>query len=144
MEEDPSELLFVKKNTLNQGLSPISVRLAPLLILAGIVQLLAFFFWPRLPVASAVALISLGATITTIARLQHTPACRVWIVVHLFVYASLYLVLLGAVCDGAVRQSGGALAVDQAIDLGMSAVLMVLVVRLAAAGLARAGGAQIP
>jgi hypothetical protein len=103
--------------------------MAPALIAAGLMVLLAQLYWPVLPVASAVSLIALGATIATIARLHRTASLRSGIAIHLFIYASLYLVFIGAICDAAIRGPDGGLTLVQTIDLGMSAGLMAWVVR---------------
>ncbi|MCI0334131.1 MAG: hypothetical protein L0228_13010 [Planctomycetes bacterium] len=104
-------------------------RIAPPLIGLGVVMLLMQLCWPLLPVATAVALIALGATFANIARRHRSVSLRAALAVHLFIYISLYLLFIGAICDAAMRGQQDGLSLLQTIDLGLSAGVMALVVR---------------
>jgi hypothetical protein len=112
-----------------------------MLIAVGLSVLLAQIYWPVFPVVTAVALIALGATIVTIARLDRTASTRSGIAIHLFVYASLYLLFIGAICDAAIRGSSGGLTLAQTIDLGLSAGVMAFVARLCVTAIIGGGDA---
>lgn len=116
-------------------------RIAPALIASGLVVLLAQICWPVFPVASAVSLIALGATIATIARLHRAASLRSGIAIHLFVYASLYLLFIGAICDAVIRSPSGGLTLAQTIDLGLSAGVMAFVARACVAAIIGGGDA---
>ncbi len=103
--------------------------IAPLLIAVGIAMLFAQFCWTVTPVATAVAIIALGATITTVSRPHRAVSLRVGIAVHLLVYTCLYLLFIGAICDASMRGPRDGLTFLQGIDFGVSAALMGLVVK---------------
>jgi hypothetical protein len=108
-----------------------------MLIGVGLAIVLAQLIWTTMPIATAVSLIALGATMTTmrIGRITSSP----WIVaVHLFVYACLYLFLVGATCDLASRGSYAGLALVQLVDLGASVGVMAYATQICVAALIRA------
>jgi hypothetical protein len=110
-------------------------RTAPTLIALGLAILLAQIACPQLPVATAFALIALGTSITAIlrcARPAHIIACLV-------VYAWLYLLLLGAICDAA----DGQLSISQFADLGLGTGVMAFVARMCIVALADDRDAQV-
>jgi hypothetical protein len=96
------------------------------LIGAGLVVLLAQTIWPALPALTAVAMIALGATNATIGRwLDNANLCR-HLILSAVIYASLYLLFVGAVLDAAARTSFGRLELPQTMDLVMSVVVMAI------------------
>lgn len=109
-------------------LSPV---VAPLLIAIGLAILFVHIAWPALPIAAAFAVIALGASLTTVEQFRR-PAV---IVGHVAVYASLYLLLAGAVYDEAVRNSESGLSTTYLIDLGISAGVMAFVIQWCVAAL---------
>ena len=108
-------------------------RSAPAFIAAGLAILLTATWWPAMPVVTAMALVALGATATTIARLRGAAAFRTLMAAHLFVYVSLYLLFVGAVCHAALTGPQDGLTFLQGLDLGVSAAVMMLVARLSLA-----------
>jgi hypothetical protein len=70
------------------------------------------------------ALVALGATAATTRRLRSYPTL---ITIHLFVYFSLYILFVGAICHAAGDARG--LKFSSALDCGISVVPMALVVR---------------
>jgi hypothetical protein len=109
----------------------------PCLIATGLLMLLMDTGFPLLPVVTAMAVIALGATIAAIARLDGSPYASPALAAHLFVYASLYLLFVGAVCHAAMAGGRGGLSLLQAGDLLISAAVMMLVVRTFLAALTR-------
>ena len=115
--------------------------MAPALIASGLVVLVAQLCWPALPVATSVSLIALGATIATIARLRGRASLCCCAAIHFFVYASLYLLIIGAICNAAARGPSGGLTLSQTIDLGLSTGVMAFVARTCVAAIVGGGDA---
>jgi hypothetical protein len=107
-----------------------TTALGPSLIAAGLAALLIQVRWPDLPVATSLALIALGTTLETVGGFRRAANGPGIIAVHLFVYASLYLFFIAAICDASMRQSHGGLSLIAIIDFGMSAGVMAVVARL--------------
>jgi hypothetical protein len=103
--------------------------MAPVLMALGVAMLIMNAGWPAWPVATGVSLIALGATKTLLGRPLSASLPRVAIAVHLFVYASLYLLFIGALCDASIRAPRNGLTLSQVIDLGLSAGVMAFVAR---------------
>jgi hypothetical protein len=101
------------------------------LIGGGLAVLLAHTIWHALPVLAAVAMIFWGATNATIGRPLDKAALGRHLILSAFVYASLYVLFVGAVLDAAARTSPGRLAPLQVLDLVLSVVLIVVAVRTA-------------
>jgi hypothetical protein len=96
-----------------------------------------------LPIVTAMSLVALGATITTLARLQKKASSpRALLAAHFFVYASLYLLFVGAICDASLRGPQRGLSPSQWIDLGLSAFVMSIVARMCLAHYR--GGEDVP
>src|SRR3972149_5187524 len=76
-------------------------------IAAGLSILLAAAWWPMLPAVTGMALITLGATGTTIARFCGRPALAPVLFVHLAVYGGLYALVVGATLHAGSQASGG-------------------------------------
>jgi hypothetical protein len=104
---------------------------APLIIAIGLSLLIAHCCWPMLPVAIAVALVAFGALMAVMERAAKVGSIRFSVAVHLVVYTELYLLLVGAMCDAAVRGPREGLTLLQVIDLGVGTLVMVGAVRLA-------------
>ena len=99
-------------------------------IAAGLSILLAAAWWPMLPAVTGMALITLGATGTTIARFCGRPALAPVLFVHLAVYGGLYALFVGATLHAGSQASGGvglAAAVDLAASVGLMAAAVGLV-----------------
>lgn len=105
-------------------------QFAPLLIAVGLAILLAQTAIPALPVATAIALIALGASLITLRRSTNRTA----IAAHFFIYASIYLLLVGAIYDQAFRSSAKGLTLPQSIDLAISVCLIISVARICRLG----------
>jgi hypothetical protein len=74
----------------------------PLAMALGLGMLIAAGWWPQTPVVSAMALVALGATGATVVRLSgQGSAVLPLLAVHLFVYSSLYLLMIGSACHSA-------------------------------------------
>jgi hypothetical protein len=116
-----------------------AAQAAPALIGSGLALVVAQLCWPVFPGVSGMALIALGATTSTIAR--KATSSRAFIALHLFVYASLYLLFIGAICDAANR-GPGEVSILQMVDFGASAAVMALVVRTCVAAII--GGEDAP
>jgi hypothetical protein len=112
-----------------------TTAIGPLLIAAGLAMLLGQVCWSVLPVATALAIIALGTTIETTRGRRRAANHPGLMAVHLFVYTSLYVLFIGAICDASMRRSLGGLSLLEFIDLGMSVGVMVLVARLCIASI---------
>ncbi len=105
------------------------MRRAPFAIAAGMVLLLAASWWPAAPAVSGMALIALGATLTTIERFKDTATLRGLVAVHLFVYVKLYLLFVAATCHFAMSGQAVGLNLAQTLDLVASIGIMAVVLR---------------
>jgi hypothetical protein len=116
-------------------------ELAPALIGAGITLLIAAACWPVIPVATAVSLVALGATLAVKSRYIGTAMLRGALVAHLLVYSSLYLLFVGAIYDAAMRGPQRGLDLLHRLDMGLSIGVMLIVVRFSIAAIADSGDA---
>jgi hypothetical protein len=107
-----------------------------LFLATGLAMLLVAALMPGMPTVSAMALVALGATMATIDRFRGTAALRASVAAHLFVYASLYFLFVGAVCHAAMAGPQNGLTFLQGLDFGISAMLMTLAVRMGVVTLA--------
>ncbi len=119
-----------------------SVRVGPVLIAAGLAILLAASVIQNLPVATGYALVAMGATHSTIGRYRGVPALRCMLLLNFFTYACLYVLLLCAVCDLVSRKAGTGVGLAQPLDIGISALVMVLVARRCLSEIVGGGDAQ--
>jgi amino acid transporter len=69
----------------------------PTLIAIGIGILIAAPWWPGLPVISAVAFVSFGATVATADRIRNLPNKSGLITIHTMLYVALYFLFVAAV-----------------------------------------------
>jgi hypothetical protein len=102
-----------------------TTQAAPATIALGLTILIAHVVFPLLPIATAFAIVALGASLAIVSR----SARRTVIASNLLVYAFLYLLFVGAICDGAIRTSARSLSILQTIDLGLSAGIMAFISR---------------
>jgi hypothetical protein len=86
---------------------------------------------------TAVSLVALGATLATSARSREHATTRVMLATHLCVYASLYLLFIGAICDAAFRGPQPGLTALQWTDFGLSAAIMAVVAQTCVARIIR-------
>jgi hypothetical protein len=112
-----------------------TTALGPSLIAAGLAILLVQVRWPDVPAATSLALIALGTTIETICGRRRTANRPGSITAHFFVYVSLYLLFIAAICDASMRRSHDELSLIAIIDLGLSAGVMLFVARLCVASI---------
>ncbi len=96
-----------------------ALPLGPTAIAAGLAILMAAILWPGMPVVTAMALVALGATCATLARLRSAAAFLPMMLVHLAIYGSLYVIFVGATLDAATR-SGPGLSILTIADLALS------------------------
>jgi hypothetical protein len=108
-----------------------SGNLAPASIAIGLGVLLAGAAFTVVPVVTAMSLVALGANLEAIRRLRNAKSRSPFIAAHLFTYASLYLVFVGAVFHAAMAAGQDGLAFLQKLDLVVSVGPMALAVRKA-------------
>ncbi len=102
---------------------------------AGLALLFASSWLPNVPVVTAMALITLGATEITLARLRGTSTFLPLIILHGTVYASLYALFVGATLAAAGHSAGPSMGRLAALDLVTSVIPAVLVTQRLAIGL---------
>lgn len=97
-----------------------SVNTGPLLIAVGLIILLAATWLPALPLVTAMALITLGATLVTIARFVGSIAFATVLLLHAATYAMLYGLFVAAALhtsfDGAQVQCNTSAIFDLALS----------------------------
>jgi hypothetical protein len=121
---------ITRARSLKLLLTKSSNRAAATLIAVGLAMLFAQACWPSMPMASAAALITLGATFETVERTRRTCSAPAVLATHLFVYAGLYSLIVGAILDASMRDPLDRLTLLQVVDLALSAGLMAFAVRL--------------
>jgi hypothetical protein len=102
---------------------------APALIAVGLILLAAATCSPAGPAVTGMALVALGATYATTNRAPNRYALMPIVGLHLFVYASLYVLFVGAVCHGASLAHGDGYPFLLGIDLVGSTIPMALAVQ---------------
>lgn len=102
----------------------------PWLIAAGLALLILATWWPALPIVSALAVLTLGATAATLARYRGSPLLRGILTVHVVVYTGLYALYFGAVCHAASVEARPGLDLVRAADLAASVWPMLAALRL--------------
>jgi hypothetical protein len=105
---------------------PFSQRAGQAFIAVGLAGACGYLLNPSLPIATAVALIALGATIITV---RQFPRCSL-LYVHFAVYATLYLLIVGAMGDLVSRSSATGFSLAQSADLSASAAIMLFVAKM--------------
>ena len=102
---------------------------APILIAAGLATLLAAAWFPAMPVVTAMAILTLGATDSTLARFRGTPAIVPVILLHTAAYVTLYVLFLGAALHAATATAAAGPSVWATLDLAASAVPMAIAIQ---------------
>ncbi len=119
-----------------------TAQYGPAVMVVGLAVLIVVTWSPVVPVITPLALVALGTTATTVARLHGAAAVRPLIALHLFVYTSLYLLFIGAVCHASMAGPRDGLTILQGLDFGASVAPMAYAVRMCLA--AMAGGGDAP
>jgi hypothetical protein len=112
-------------------------NLAATLIFLGLALLFIASMVADLPVATAIALIALGASIAIRNAVQRLGWPREFLAAHLITYSGLYVLVICVTCNAAVRSLESDLSAAQVFDLGLSAIVMAYATRLCVAGLLR-------
>jgi hypothetical protein len=100
-------------------------------ILAGLAILAAGAIWPGTPCVMAMALVALGATIATLARVQNSPALVPAILFHLAVYSGLYALFVAATLHAAVASPHHGCTAATILDLTLSVLPITAMLRQA-------------
>ncbi len=100
-----------------------------LLIAIGIAALLASMWLPNMPVVTAMAVLTLGATDATLARYRRSPALPVITLTHAAVYLSLYSMFIGATLHVPSVALSHGLVRGAVIDLAASILPMAIAVQ---------------
>jgi hypothetical protein len=98
----------------------------PWFIAAGLSMLLACVLCPVIPAVTAMAIVTLGATLATLVRFRQSPAIATLMLLHAAVYLSLYVTFVCAVLYKPVEAYSHALSVFTALDLAASIVPIAL------------------
>jgi hypothetical protein len=112
-------------------------NLASTLIAGGLAILFAASMAAGLPVATAIALIALGASRAIRDGIQCLGWPREFLAAHLVTYTGLYVLVVVAICNVAYGPPDAGLSAAQGIDLGLSAVVMAYATRFCVAALLR-------
>jgi hypothetical protein len=107
------------------------VQASTSLIAVGLVILIAAMIVRDVPIATAMALIALGATGATVPRFLHSRLLPAALLLHLTIYGGLYSLCIGATLDAASRTGAGLTAlasVDLLLSIGPVAATLALTV----------------
>lgn len=113
----------------------LSATAGPLLIAVGLAGLLVSAFIPAVPVVTAMAILTLGATDVTLARFGGSPAFCPIIILHAATYAGLYGLFIGATLHAAAPTSLSALRAWTMLDIAASTVPMAMALQHVLIGL---------
>lgn len=108
---------------------------APTLIGVGLALLIAASWWPGAPVVTAMSVITLGATIVTLARLRGTAALVPVMILHGTTYVGLYGLFIAATCRVASSASAGSVPCTVVLDVAASALPMGIALQRISTGL---------
>jgi hypothetical protein len=108
--------------------SQLHAQHGPALVAVGLAFLIVAAWWPAAPTTTAMALVALGATYSTVARFQGISAI---VVLHAIVYLTLYALFFGAACHAMAVQTGA--DAWRVLDLAVSVWPMTLAMRLSLA-----------
>lgn len=108
-----------------------------LLIAIGLAILILADWFPSLPVITAMAVLTLGATDATLARFHGTTVLRSVILLHTVTYATFYALFIGATLHAATAESTASLSGWILFDLAASTLPLVLSARRIVGELAR-------
>lgn len=114
---------------------PLSAPLVRSQILIGVgLALLLFYTWlPALPVVTAMAILTLGATHATIERFRGSPARMPILLLHATTYAALYGLFIAATLHPAASQSVVSLNAVVFADIFLSTLPICIALRHIAA-----------
>jgi hypothetical protein len=127
-------------NSCPRANAPIATH-GPSLIAVGLVVLLATILEPGLPAVTGMACVALGASIAVVSRFRGSRALRPVIAAHLLIYASLYLLFVGAVYHASAENGAMEMSAVQALDLALSIVPIVAAARISIAAVVGGGDA---
>jgi hypothetical protein len=91
-----------------------------MLIGVGLAILFASVCVPIVPVVTAMAMVSLGATKVTLSRFHGSAAMLPVLALHAMTYGGLYALFIGAVLDAAASSPEGVCSAPVALDLAAS------------------------
>ncbi|HEX4413958.1 MAG TPA: hypothetical protein VH107_10055 [Lacipirellulaceae bacterium] len=106
-----------------------------LLIAVGLTLLLVSMLMPNVPAVTAMAIVACGATQSTLARGERSPALPTIMLLHAGVYLSLYATFVCAVLYTPHAALTHVLGWPAAFDLGLSIVPMAAALQLVGASL---------
>jgi hypothetical protein len=112
----------------------------PRMIAVGLAILIAAAWIPELPVVTAVAILTLGATNAVIARFRASPALVAAVLLHAAAYVGLYALFIGATLYAGAHPSAHGLGASAICDLAVSTLPMAVALQRMATTLARLGG----
>ena|SRR6476469_1973534 len=95
----------------------------------GLALLIAGSLWPNAPLVTAVALICLGATETTLGRFREKPALLPVIILHALAYTCLYALFVGATLHALAAASAASSNRLAMLDLMASVFPMALALK---------------
>jgi hypothetical protein len=107
-----------------------SIDTGPALIGLGLVILVAGTWVPLLPVVTAMAMLTLGATIATLARCRYSPtAGSPLLMIHTATYSALYVTFVGATLHATVASPATHPVTITAADLALSVIPITLAIQ---------------
>lgn len=112
---------------------PRAANTGPLLIALGLAVLLASVWLPALPLVTAMAILTLGATLATIARFAGSRAFVSVLMLHSATYAMLYGLFVAAALHASLDGTRAPLETATRIDLVVSTLPILIAVRHIAA-----------
>lgn len=89
---------------------------------------------PAMPIVTAMAILTLGATDATIDRFRNTPAIVPVLLMHAIIYVGLYGLFIGATLHAAAASPAG-LGIGTALDLIVSSLPMAITLQRILGGL---------
>jgi hypothetical protein len=123
------------------ALSICNVRAAPIsdpeTITVGLVILISASFYPDVPAVTAMALVALGATNTTLARFRATAAIMPVALMHVATYGGLYAIFVGASLQAATIRPMTAFSIAAVADIALSVMPVTLALQRVWYGLLR-------
>jgi hypothetical protein len=112
-----------------------SPAVGPWLIAFGLTILLTAVLFPSIPAVSAMAIVALGATQSTLLRFRHSPVLPSIMLLHAATYLSLYLTFVCAVLYTPAAGTANALSLLGALDLAASILPMAMALQTVGASL---------
>lgn len=124
-------------NSYTHGL-PTLAAAGPRLIAVGLAILIAATWIPTLPVLTAMAILTLGATDSTVLRFHRSPALASVLILHAATYATLYALFVGAAFQLGFGAASPRISLVNVLDLFLSLLFLAAAARQIAAALRRA------